>query len=392
MAMQARTATAVGDAAGLLRMASADALKVLLVAGVIVGHAVMAWTDNDAWVLDEPPVREPLLTLLNLAALVGVLFAIPTFFLLAGAFSPRSLRRKGPRRYVIDRVLRLGAALVVYMALLSPVVEYVDAVNNSSWTSGFAAFLPYAWSHPSPGPLWFLEVLLVFSIGYALVRAARPLPGATRTQDGVASAGVPVPVLVAAVLLVAAACFVVRLRWAFGQEVLQDLFLAQSPAWVVPFTLGVLGAERGWLARIPRRTSRALFRIAWACAAAVVLVVSVSVGALGGDIDAFFGGATWQSAVLCALQGVHVVVMPLWLFDVFRRRVTRQGPLLRQAGRAAFVAYVVHQVVLVGTVLATRLLAWPPEAELMVAAAAAVALSFGIGALVARIPGAARFV
>lgn len=84
------------------RYAYADALKVLLVAGVIVGHVTMAYAENDAWVLDEPPVREPFETVLNLAALVGVLVAMALFFMVAGAFTPRSLDRKGVRRSLVS--------------------------------------------------------------------------------------------------------------------------------------------------------------------------------------------------------------------------------------------------------------------------------------------------
>ncbi len=36
------------------RYAFADNLKLLLVIGVIVGHATMAWTENEVWVLEEP--------------------------------------------------------------------------------------------------------------------------------------------------------------------------------------------------------------------------------------------------------------------------------------------------------------------------------------------------
>src|SRR5512135_2020983 len=99
--------------------AYADDLKVLLVVGVIVGHVTMAWTSNEAWGLKEPPVREPLLTLLDLAALVGVLFAMATFFLIAGAFTPRSLARKGLRRFLVDRTARLGVPLVFFLLALA---------------------------------------------------------------------------------------------------------------------------------------------------------------------------------------------------------------------------------------------------------------------------------
>jgi hypothetical protein len=105
----------------------------------------------------------------------------------------------------------------------------------------------------------------------------------------------------------------------------EDLYLAQAPAWVIGFTLGIVGAERGWFDRISPATSRPLFHVAWSAVAGVVIVVAVTVGAMGGDIDDFFGGGTWQSLALAVLEGALVVAMPLWLFDVFRRRVNHQA-------------------------------------------------------------------
>lgn len=367
------------------RYAYADNLKVLLVVGVIVGHATMAWVDNDAWVLDEPPVHEPLMSTLNLMALVGVLFAMPLFFVIAGQFTPRSLARKGPRRYIVDRVLRLGVPLVFYQLAFAPIVEYVDVQNNAGWDGGFLRFVWHTWQHPAPGPLWFLWVLLVFSISYVAVRAAVP-----------ARAHVPGPPparsLVALGVFIAIASYLIRIPVQFGQEVLNDFFLAQSPGWVAGFTLGILSAERGWIDRISPAMSRVLSRVAWAAVGAVAVVASVTMGALGWDVEDLLAGGTWASAVIAMLQGTLVVAMSLWLLDVFRRRLNRQGPLLREMSRGAFGAYVVHQVVLVGTVLATRHVGWPPEVEWTAAATLAVVGSFGVGALLIRVPGISRIV
>jgi hypothetical protein len=366
------------------RYAYADNLKVLLVAGVIVGHVTMAWTVNEAWVLDEPPVREPLLTLLNLVALVGVLFAMAAFFLIAGAFTPRSLERKGLRRFLVDRTLRLGVPLVFYLVALAPFVEYVDS-DFAGWDQGFPAFVTYIWRHPAPGPMWFLEVLLLFSVVYAVGLTVLP----RRTTA-------PTPMraryLLAAGLFVAVMSYAIRVGAPLGEEVSEDLYLAQAPAWVTGFTLGIVGAERGWFYRISPATSRRLFQVAWSAIAGVVIVVAVTVGAMGGDIDDFFGGGTWQSLALAVLEGALVVAMPLWLFDVFRRRVNHKGPLMRRMSRAAFAAFVVHQVVAIGAVLATRYVSWPPEVEFPVAATLAVIVSFGVGALLVRIPGVSRIV
>jgi peptidoglycan/LPS O-acetylase OafA/YrhL len=82
--------------------------------------------------------------------------------------------------------------------------------------------------------------------------------------------------------------------------------------------------------------------------------------------------------------------MPLWLCDVFRRRVRSQGRLMTLAGRAAFGAFLVHQVVLVGAVLAAREVSWPPEVEFVAVAGLAVVVSFGLAALLVRLPGLSR--
>lgn len=369
------------------RDAYADNLKVLLVVGVIVGHATMAWTNNDAWVLEETPVHEPLLTLLNLAALVGVLVAMPVFFLIAGMFSPRSLQRKGPRRYILDRTLRFGVALVFYMLFLGPIVEYVDVQDNAGWDRGFAAFVWHCWTHPAPGPLWFLWVLLLFSIAYAVFRTVAP-----RRTAGSGTRPLRARYLVVTGALIAVAYFLLRIPLVFGQEVGQDLFLDQAPGWIAAFTLGVLGGERGWFDRLSPEMSRGLFRVGWAAVLTVVVVVAITAGAMGLDIDLVLAGGSWESALVAVTQAALVVALAPWLVDVFRRRFNHRGPLLREMGHAAFAAYVVHQVVLVGAVLATRVIVAPPEVEWVAAATLGVMGSFGVGALLVRVPGLSRIV
>jgi glucan biosynthesis protein C len=87
--MEAEVQGAMLKQATRTRLAYADNLKVVLVAGVIVAHVTMAFAGlTGAWVLNEPPVREPLLSLLDLSALVGALFGMPLFFLVAGMFTP----------------------------------------------------------------------------------------------------------------------------------------------------------------------------------------------------------------------------------------------------------------------------------------------------------------
>ena len=183
MVVSSQTPVAGPVATGGHRRAYIDNLKVALVVGVIVGHVTLAWSGVGGWVFQEPPVREPLLSILTLAAVVGVTFAMPLFFLIAGSFTPGSLDRKGLRKFCVDRVVRLGLPMLFFILFLSPIVEYVDP-DNAGWDRGFLPFVPEIWWPPAPGPTWFLGVLLVFSIGYALLRALWPRRERRRSAGG----------------------------------------------------------------------------------------------------------------------------------------------------------------------------------------------------------------
>ena len=198
------------DEVGRQRRAWADNLKVVLVAGVIVAHATMAWTGVGNWVFRETQVREPLLTLLTLVAALGALFGMSLFFLIAGYFTPRSLERKGLRRFILDRVVRLLVPMLVFVVLLSPPIEYVDP-DNAGWTHGFWAFVPEILWPPAPGPTWFLGVLFLFSVAYACLRTCRRRRGSAPRPLRLSQLGV-------LALAIAGTSFLIRTETPLGEE------------------------------------------------------------------------------------------------------------------------------------------------------------------------------
>ena len=92
------------------------------------------------------------------------------------------------------------------------------------------------------------------------------------------------------------------------------------------------------------------------------------------------------------VEGVLVVAMSLWLLDVFRRRFNHQGLYARRASRAAYAAFVIHQLVLVELVLATRQFVWSPEVHYLVTVVLGVAGSFLLAFLRTRLPGVSRVI
>jgi hypothetical protein len=65
-------------------------------------------------------------------------FLIALLFVVAGLLTPSSYERKGPRRFVGDRLLRLGVPFVAYVFLVQPTVVFalryaVDDARGSYW-------------------------------------------------------------------------------------------------------------------------------------------------------------------------------------------------------------------------------------------------------------------
>ena len=370
------------DEVGRQRRAWADNLKVVLVAGVIVAHTTMAWTGVGNWVFRETQVREPLLTLLTLVAALGALFGMSLFFLIAGYFTPRSLERKGLRRFILDRVVRLLVPMLVFVVLLSPPIEYVDP-DNAGWTHGFWAFVPEILWPPAPGPTWFLGVLFLFSVAYACLRTCRRRRGSAPRPLRLSQLGV-------LALAIAGTSFLIRTETPLGVEIWR-LALAQAPGWVVGFALGVLAAERGWLP-LEAGLGRCIRWIAWVGLSTSVAIMGLA-GVSGMDLALFLGHGTWLSGLLSVVEGVILVTVPLWLVDLFWRRFDEQtGQFGQVLGRSAFGAFLVHQGVLVALVLGVRLLLWPPEAAYLTVSALGLAISFWLGWLLTKLPGVSRIV
>ena len=90
-----------------------DRLRVVLTALVIAHHTAISYGGSGSWFYREvTDGGRPSSLLLTLFCAVNQSFFMGMFFLLAGYFTPGSLRRKGPARFLMDRGLRLGVPLL----------------------------------------------------------------------------------------------------------------------------------------------------------------------------------------------------------------------------------------------------------------------------------------
>ncbi|MBS1880689.1 MAG: acyltransferase [Actinobacteria bacterium] len=361
------------------RLAYLDNSKAILVALIIAGHAMIAYgTLENAWpyqAIHEVQLAKVSEVVLDLIVVPVAGFAMGFFFLMSGLVTPAALARRGERDFVRRRLLRFGAPLVVWTLLIWPGSIWV-AERVAGRDESFPSLLIHHEPFLDTGPMWFVLVLLIYSIAYAgwrSFRVARPAPRA--------AARGPIDGRTAIALAIAISLLNLLIRPflpAGGDEVLQ-LHLWQWPQTLTLFGLGIVAARRGGLEPVADDLRRLAARMAIGGLLAFLLVAA-ALSVTGTDgVTIFRSGLHWAALVLAAIEGPLAVGACLWLLAFAQRHLAGEpGPLGRIAQRAAYGAFLMQGVVLIGLMLALRPFALPAEAKALIVAALGVTGSFAL--------------
>ena len=373
------------------RMLYIDNIRVLLISLVIVGHLAITYgAPMGAWYYREKGEAGPVFAIATIFLLgIGSSFLLGLFYLIAGYFTPRPYDRKGAKRFIVERLIRLGIPLILYALVINPLVTYWAAIAG-----GYdGAFREYVSTHmatltiASIGPLWFVEALLGFSIAYALIRIwFGPQKSSEKSQQSV-----PVPdngSIASFAIGLGLVTFIVRIWAPFGwwwEPIHQEP--AHFPQYIALFSIGILAFRNNWLAVIPKTQTRTWGRIALALVPGFP-VLAFAAGALRGEFDpAITGGLTWLSLAYSIWEAFIGVALVIAVLVWFRDRFDYQSKLVQAMSTTAYAVYVLHPLIIVPLALLLRNVSLSLEVKFILFAPLAVATCFLTGYLIRMIPG-----
>ena len=318
-------ATVVGAEHAPPREVWVDTLRVAIVAGVIGSHVSVIYALDVGWWYEERTASAVATAVLAGVFSPGLLFGMGLLFFVAGLFTPTALGRKGARKFVLDRLWRLGIPTAAYLFVVNPALNFLGdrAMGQGEKVADY--FRLTYWDDVELGVAWFMAALLAFSLVYAAWRSRHPAPtgrsSLLRRTD-----------LVQAAAFIAVASFLVRIQFPIlSGDVAWTLNLWEYPQMIALFALGVLARERGWLAEgLSPRLRRAC---GWA--AGVGLVFAALVGAwiaTSGDAEPFLGGFRLEATLIPLIEATLALGMSLWAIDWFRRRANTSSGLVRVSG------------------------------------------------------------
>ncbi|WP_249870819.1 acyltransferase family protein [Oceanobacillus saliphilus] len=329
-----------------------DNLKIVLIMLVVVHHAGQAYGPGGWWYFQE----QERIDWLGKFFTVNAAFFMSLFFFLSAYFLPQSIERKGPIRFLKERVIRIGVPLLLGFLVMIPVLMYFYYIHFRNYET--ISFLPYyvniffgmgempldwsgpAWPDMQFGHLWFLEHLLVYAVVLAICTYFSPHKSVNQSCENIKMNQVYL-----SILGVTLATFIIRIWYPIDYWTGVLGFIQTEPAhlpqYVSFFALGIMASSRNWLLTLNTKIG-----FIW-LAIGIVLVLILYFG--GNALYPFLikGGANFGSLSRSFIETLLCFSLVIGLVVLFREKLNGVNRLSKTLSSNVFVVYFIHVPVLV---------------------------------------------
>ena len=366
-----------------------DNLRIFLTFLVILHHTMITYGALGDWYYIDPNADANTSTFLTVFAALNQGFFMGLFFLLSSYFAPFSYNRKGPGRFLRDRFIRLGIPILIYIAIIDPLMSYI--LNNIS-ESFFAFYLNYFQSWEGferfingSGPLWFTVLLLIFALFYCAWRKISK----ERFEKEIVREAPRNSRIVLIIIIMTILTFLVRLWYPLnGGAVILNIQIASISEYIIMLILGTVAYKRDWFTRVSDSQGRLWLIIALLSIIFLIMLGFVS-GAFEGDPSKLLGGLYWESLAYASWESLYGVALSIGLITLFRNKINTQGKINKLLSPNTYSMYLIHGIVLVSISVVFGVIILHPLLKLMIVFPIAFISCFLISHyMLRRIPGA----
>ena len=370
-----------------MRLYFLDNMRLALIVMVMLFHLALTYSGQAGWYYYEAAGDPATLATLTIFSALGRAFILGIFFMISGYFTPGAFDRKGPRAFMTDRIVRFAIPLVFFAFLVRPTLVYTMGYDTLGNRYSFLANI-LGFRNVAPGPLWFVEVLLIFSAVYALCR----IPGGnSAVRHDPQGGGVPgtgsIMLFICALSL---ATYLVRIYYPTGKQIFH-LRLGNYAQYVAMFIIGIVAFRRNWVRNLTDRTGKLWTALTLPVCALYSAVTYQAMKA--GTLPSLRGGPGFSSLAGAALESFICVGMLISLLFIFRKYWNFQGKLTAAMASDSYTVYIMHAPILVYfTCLLRPALQYNPMVKFCIVSAAGTALCFLISHYIRKLPGVKKIV
>lgn len=359
-----------------------DNLRIILIVLVVVAHAAITYGPVGFWYYYE---RSQFISTYVLAFYVCLLqsFLIGLFFMISAFFIPSSLKRKGPKRFLLNRLRRLGVPLVFYIFIISPSIQYLHTLIIEGKKANFIIFYYELLKRGiiDVGPLWFLQVLLLLSISYAIFNEiiSRLYKNKIKTVLKFPSDNN----IFATIIIFASLTFLVRIGFPIGRN-LASLNFGLAPQYIFLFGLGIMASNNKWFKAITIREAKYWARITLIAVMFWPLFLFLC-RASDFNIEIFIGGPNWQSFSYALWEAVLSISVSISAIYLFRQKFNYQNRVLKAISKSTYSVFIIHSIVIIVLSYSLKDMTFHPLFKFTIVALSSVILCFLISFYITKI-------
>lgn len=367
------------------RLAYIDNLKWLTIIFVVILHIAVTYSGLGGWYYKEPAKLG--IASLYFFAFLGThlqAYFMSMFFMISAYFIPRSLEKKGTKKFIIDRLIRLGIPTLIYIFIIHPIImKMIRPTEVHLNLNGYQHYVTSLDFLYGTGPMWFAVALLFFSVGYcAIDRVITRLTNRFSFEINIRNAAI-------LIILITISAFLIRLVYPIGTNVFNMQF-CYFAAYIFMFIIGTIAYKKNLFERLPFTLAKKWFISAFVIGIPLWLIIINLVINQSGFLDPakeamLQGGWNWIAFTYSFWESFFCVAIIIGLIGIFKYKFNTQNSLQKFLSDNAFGVYVFHALILVAVSILLKNLHLQPVLKFIFVIAITVPLSFIFVALIRKI-------
>ena len=307
-----------------------DKIKVLLCVLVICLHTAVAYGASGSWFYNEKNNNLVECAVLTMFAAICQSFFMGLFFFISAYFTPSSYYKKGCKKFFLDKLKRLGIPLLIFYFFINSLIMYLVSYFQNGYK---ISFLKY-WCNLNSfgqGPLWFVQALILFNIGYIIVRKLK--------KSTIKINKVTDIIIMKLIIIIAVVSFIVRIIIPIGKEFcgMQFGYFSQ---YIVLFICGCIAYNNNLLDTISKKLVNKWFIIA--LISIPLMPVILYFGGAIDNIQVFFGSLSWQSLAYCIWEPVMCMGISLKLITLYRDKYDYKSTITSRLAKCTYPIFIIH--------------------------------------------------
>jgi len=331
------------------RFAYLDNVRSLVIVLVIAMHSAVTYSGIGDWYYKEGSLEELSIFEMVFFALgqsflqawfMGILFFISAFL------AAKALARRGSLVFIKERLFRFGLPLLIYVFIVSPIISIILRYYDPE-ISIFQNYIKYIANFywiSSTGPLWFVEVLLIFCLIYAILKKC--------FSSSIKIQSISSKNIVSIIIITGIFAFLARLIFPIDTSYF-NLQFCYFVSYIVMFIAGILIGENDLLDKIANEKNIKWITLSLAIGIPFWVVIVFFGGVYEGDY-CFKGGFYWQSFAYALWESLIAIGFSMGLIAYFKKNANIDNKFTCLMRDNAFGVYFFHAPILIIVSLVLR--------------------------------------